>query len=45
MTEDPNADEARPLEHDPARLERLEQLVAQVGDLLDNPPQCAWLTQ
>ena len=37
--EDAHADEPGPLQHDPARLERLEQLVAEVGDLLDDPAQ------
>ena len=39
VPEDAHADEPGPLQHDPARLERLEQLVAQVGDLLDHPAQ------
>src|SRR5271165_5417128 len=37
----PNADEAGPLQHDPARLKRLEQLVAEVGNLLEDPAQLA----
>ena len=41
MAEDANADETRLLQHDPARLERLEQLVAEVGDLLDDAAQLA----
>ena len=41
MPEDAHADEPGPLQHDPPRLERLEQLVAEVGDLLDHPAQLA----
>lgn len=37
--EHPDADEPRPLEHLPADLERLDQLVAQVGQLADHPPE------
>jgi hypothetical protein len=33
----PHPDQARPLEHDRSRLEGLEKLVAEVGDLLDDP--------
>ena len=39
VPEDAHADEAGSFEHDPARLERLQQLVAQVGDFLDDPAQ------
>src|SRR5262245_21508835 len=41
VPEDSHADVARPLQHDPARLEGLEQLVAEVGDLLEDPAQVA----
>ncbi len=37
VPEEAHADETGALEHDPPRLERLEQLVAEVGDLLDHP--------
>ena len=39
MPEKANADEAGPFQHDPARLERFEQFVAEVGNLLDHPSQ------
>ena len=39
VPEDAHADETGAFEHDPARLERLEQFIAEVGKLLDDPSQ------
>ena len=39
VPENAHADETGPFQHDPARLERLEQFVAEVGNLLDHPTQ------
>ena len=39
VAEDADTDEPRSLQQAPPRLERLEQLVAEVGDLLNDPPQ------
>ena len=39
VPEEAHADETGAFQHDSARLERLEQLVAEVGDLLDHPAQ------
>ena len=40
-SDDAHPDEAGTLQQDPARLERLEQLVAEIGDLVNHPAQVA----